>query len=128
MVAVAASVAVFGRECFDVSRLNPALLVPTWLYFFGSLDLIVMDLREDLRQAELSIRVRSRLGALLVLAIPLSFISSALACSGVIFTGCTPLCTLLARVWTPFAGLVAVPYSITRRRWVLPVIMATCLP
>jgi hypothetical protein len=60
--------------------------------------------------------------ALLLAAIPLSFMATALDCSGFSLHGCSPFCTFVKQVWIPLIAGVCAIYFINGKSYLLTLI------
>ena len=119
MVALAAGLAVVTRGTYDLSRLDPLLLFPVWLFFFFSLGLILANILLAFENAQPQKQLSPRIRAALVLAIPAGFLGAALDCMGLPLSGCTPVCMFLARGWFHLIVIAAVAYLVIGRSYLL---------
>lgn len=70
---------------------------------------------------------RSRERALLLSAIPLSFLASSLDCSGLSLQGCSAFCTFIKLVWIPLMAAACLVYYFIRKPGWLTVILVMSL-
>lgn len=119
VIAFAAGLIIVTRGTYDLSRLDPWLPLPLWLFFFLSLVLIITNIQSGFQPASAQEQISPGLRAALVLAIPAGFLGAALDCMGLSLSGCTPVCMFLVRGWFHLIVIAAVAYLVTDKRWLL---------
>ena len=118
-VALAAGLVIVVRGAYDLSRLDPLLPIPIWLFFFFSFGLILANLLLGFETAASQKQLNRWTRAALVLAIPTAFLGAALDCMGLALSGCNPVCMFLVRGWFHLIVIASASYLVIGSRWVL---------
>ena len=103
------------------------LAVPFSLLVLASLLVAALHLYSLILEGRRNDGLSKTTTALLLAAIPLSFLASTLDCSGLAPQGCTPFCTFIKLGWIPLTAFVCAIYFFKRMDWLLAIIAAMSL-
>lgn len=119
VVALTAGLVIVVRGAYDLSRLDPLLPFPVWLFFFFSFGLILANVLSAFERSRSQNQISPWIRAALILAIPAGFLGAALDCMGLALSGCSPACMFLVRGWFHLTVIAAVAYLVMGRSWLL---------